>query len=134
MDASIFTGNGAAGINNMMEDLATFEMSRHHIRSWVDSKVEITFADGSKKPLTWEVVEKILAEEAKALSASGLPIETAQEVLWRGLQEYPEYISRISGDYVNPEFGRGLVIGDRVLRPLQNTGGQLTPGVTLFVE
>nr|BAC06572.1 malate synthase-isocitrate lyase [Euglena gracilis] len=120
-------GNGAAGINNMMEDLATFEMSRHHIRSWVDSKVEITFADGSKKPLTWEVVEKILAEEAKALSASGLPIETAQEVLWRGLQEYPEYISRISGDYVNPEFGRGLVIGDRVLRPLQNTGGQLTP-------
>eukprot|EP00668_Euglena_longa_P048490 GGOE01065558.1.p1 GENE.GGOE01065558.1~~GGOE01065558.1.p1 ORF type:complete len:1183 (-),score=278.76 GGOE01065558.1:245-3328(-) len=120
-------GNGAAGINNMMEDLATFEMSRHHIRSWVDSKVEVTFADGSKKALTWEVLEKIVAEEAQALNKSGLPIETAQEVLWRGLQEYPEYISRISGDYLNPEFGRGLVIGDRVLRPLHNTGGFLTP-------
>lgn len=120
-------GNGAAGINNMMEDLATFEMSRHQIRAWMDSQVDVTFADGSKKPVTWDALEKMVAEEKAALSSSGLPLDTAHEVLWRGLQEYPEYISRISGDYLNPEFGRGLVIGERVLRILQGSGGTYGP-------
>jgi malate synthase len=123
------SGNGAVGINNMMEDLATFEMSRHSIRSWIDSKVDITFADGSQKPLTMETLEKVLAEEVATLKAanSKLPYSDASEVLLRGLKENPEFISRISGEYLNPEFARGIVIGSRMLRVLSSKefGGHL---------
>ena len=49
-------GDGAVAINDMMEDLATFEMSRHHIRSWIDSGVDVTFQDGVR-PLGWDTLE-----------------------------------------------------------------------------
>jgi len=125
--AHYLQGNGAAGINNMMEDLATFELSRHQIRSWVDSQVDVTFSGGSVKPLTWDELERIVGEESKALAGSTLLVESAREVLWRGLKEAPEYISRISGDYLNPAYGRGLVLGSRILRVLNRDGASLSP-------
>ncbi|MBA3524649.1 MAG: malate synthase A [Geodermatophilaceae bacterium] len=52
-------GSGAVGINNMMEDAATAEISRSQVWQWLHNDVEL--ADGPT--VTRELVERIIDEE-----------------------------------------------------------------------
>jgi malate synthase len=56
-------GNGAVGINNLMEDAATAEISRSQIWQWVHNEVKLDTGD----PVTAELVERIVTEELAAI-------------------------------------------------------------------
>jgi malate synthase len=60
-------GSGAVGINNLMEDAATAEISRSQLWQWVHHGT--TLADGTV--VTAELVRQVLAQETAALE--GLP-------------------------------------------------------------
>ncbi|MGY1682738.1 malate synthase A [Geodermatophilus sp. SYSU D01176] len=57
-------GSGAVGINNLMEDAATAEISRSQVWQWLHNGVRL--ADG--ETVTRELVEQITDEEMKAIS------------------------------------------------------------------
>ena len=63
--ASWLGGVGAAPINNLMEDAATAEISRAQVWQWVRHGAGL--ADG--RPVTRELAQALVAEEAAALSA-----------------------------------------------------------------
>jgi malate synthase len=56
-------GNGAAGINNLMEDAATAEISRSQIWQWLNNEAQL--ASGEK--VTKELVTSVVDEEYAAL-------------------------------------------------------------------
>jgi len=59
-------GSGAVGINNLMEDAATAEISRSQVWQWLNNGVQL--ADGAK--VTHDLVERLIAEEMAAIEAS----------------------------------------------------------------
>jgi malate synthase len=64
--ASWLRGNGAAAINNLMEDAATAEISRSQIWQWVRHGAKLD--DG--RPVTAELVRQIEAEEQAKIRAA----------------------------------------------------------------
>ncbi|TDE01625.1 malate synthase A [Jiangella asiatica] len=56
-------GTGAVGINNLMEDAATAEISRSQVWQWLHTKVELS--DGQQ--VTRELVERVIDEECAAI-------------------------------------------------------------------
>ncbi|MFC7727806.1 malate synthase A [Nocardioides sp. GCM10028917] len=60
------SGNGAAGIDNLMEDAATAEISRSQVWQWVYN--EATLDTG--EVVTRELVERLVAEEHEALGGA----------------------------------------------------------------
>ena len=59
------SGNGAAAINNLMEDAATAEISRSQVWQWIYNGVALDTGD----TVTHELVERVVAEEYDALRA-----------------------------------------------------------------
>lgn len=57
------SGNGAAGIDNLMEDAATAEISRSQLWQWINSSAALS----SGEVVTRELVERIVEEEYDAL-------------------------------------------------------------------
>ena len=72
-------GNGAAAINNLMEDAATSEISRAQIWQWIhhDAKLD----DG--RPVTLELYEKLRDEELAELGASTGRVKEAAQLMDR---------------------------------------------------
>ena len=64
---SWLNGVGAAGINNLMEDAATAEISRGQIWQWIRHSAELD--DG--RPVTSELYESLRDEELESLGGSG---------------------------------------------------------------
>jgi len=62
-------GIGAVGIDNLMEDAATAEISRSQVWQWLHHRTPL--ADG--RPVTRDLVEQILDEEHQALTADAAP-------------------------------------------------------------
>ncbi len=61
--ASWLSGNGAAAIDNLMEDAATAEISRSQIWQWVHNGVRLETGE----PVTAELVRRLLAEDPTLL-------------------------------------------------------------------
>jgi malate synthase len=59
-------GSGAVGINNMMEDAATAEISRSQVWQWLHTSVELS----GGTTVTREMVEKVIEEEVAAIRES----------------------------------------------------------------
>src|SRR3954469_15605575 len=59
-------GNGAVGINNLMEDAATAQISRSQVWQWLNNGVKL--ADGQE--VTHELVERIVGEEMDSIRES----------------------------------------------------------------
>ena len=89
-------GRGAAGINNLMEDAATAEISRSQIWQWI--RHQATLEDG--RTVTRELVREILDEEMRRIHA-----EVGDEVWAKGrpdeTREVFEHVA-LSDDF--PEF------------------------------
>ena len=61
-------GQGAVGINNMMEDAATAEISRCQVWQWLHNDIELRDAEGGGGPkVTRELVERVIDEEVTAI-------------------------------------------------------------------
>src|SRR2546430_2398383 len=61
-------GTGAVGINNLMEDAATAEISRSQVWQWLHN--DVTLADSGQR-VTRELVERITDEEIGRLGGAG---------------------------------------------------------------
>jgi malate synthase len=59
-------GSGAVGINNLMEDAATAEISRSQVWQWLHNGVQLSGGE----PVTRELVERIIQEELDAIRAA----------------------------------------------------------------
>jgi malate synthase len=57
-------GSGAVGINNLMEDAATAEISRSQVWQWLHNDVELS----NGKTVTRELVEQLIEEEMQAIA------------------------------------------------------------------
>ncbi len=94
--ASWLAGNGAAAINNLMEDAATAEISRSQLWQWRTHGVPLD--DG--RPLTPERYEAIRAEELAELrpSAPDAPWDAASELLDELVlsDEYAEFLTLVA--------------------------------------
>lgn len=95
-------GRGAAGIDNLMEDLATAEISRSQLWQWVHHQVRLE--DGTV--VTAELVEALIAETAAALVAGGSPevlVAAAAELLRAGAlaEELPPFLSVLALDHLD---------------------------------
>ncbi len=60
---SWLAGNGAAGIDNLMEDAATAEISRSQVWQWINSSASLDTGE----EITQQLVERIVEEEYDAL-------------------------------------------------------------------
>lgn len=89
-------GFGAVGINNLMEDAATAEISRSQVWQWLHTG--ITLADGEK--VTDELVTRIIGEEMSEISKR-LDGDSLTSGRWMDAREMFEHMV-ISEDY--PEF------------------------------
>jgi malate synthase len=83
------SGNGAAGIDNLMEDAATAEISRSQVWQWVHNEARLDTGE----VVTRDLVERIVAEEAAALGdtvdddARRLFVECALD------DDYPDFLT-----------------------------------------
>lgn len=69
-------GNGAVGINNLMEDAATAEISRSQVWQWIHS--DITLDTG--ETVTRDLVERLVDEELDALPGGRQEFAEAREL------------------------------------------------------
>src|SRR5262245_19768348 len=81
--ASWLGGNGAAAINNLMEDAATAEISRSQVWQWIHNGVRT--AEGT--PVTEDLVRRIEDEELDRIRSSGAELEPARLAQARDLFE-----------------------------------------------
>jgi malate synthase len=85
--SSWLSGNGAAAIFNLMEDVATAEISRSQLWQWIHNRAKL--ADG--RPVTRELYETVKAEELARLGGPGVGrLEDAVAIL-DGLVEKEEF-------------------------------------------
>ncbi|HEY1621821.1 MAG TPA: malate synthase A, partial [Streptosporangiaceae bacterium] len=63
--ASWLAGSGAVAIFNLMEDAATAEIARSQVWQWLHN--DISLDDG--RPVTADLVERLIAEEVAAIDA-----------------------------------------------------------------
>jgi malate synthase len=95
------SGRGAAGINNVMEDAATAEISRSQIWQWIHHGV--TLADGRvvDRDLVLSLLEeelaRIRADVGEATWAAGYPDETRQVLEETALAtDLPEFLTLVA--------------------------------------
>jgi malate synthase len=88
-------GNGAAGIHNMMEDVATAEIARSQIWQWVHGRVRL--AGGTV--VTDEVVRAAIDDELAAIE-SELGAEAFAAGRWSQAREVFEQVA-LAGDFVD---------------------------------
>ncbi|MFL6003741.1 MAG: malate synthase A [Nocardioides sp.] len=91
------SGNGAAAINNLMEDAATAEISRSQVWQWIYNGTTLDTGD----TVTHELVERVVAEELEALRTEvGDAFAAGHWELARDLfvdsalaEEYPDFLT-----------------------------------------
>jgi malate synthase len=93
-------GNGAAAINNLMEDAATAEISRSQIWQWIHHNAKLT--DG--RPITRALYEQVRDEElAKLGGTSADRYEEAAEILDKLCEtdDFIEFLTLIAYRYLD---------------------------------
>ena len=99
-------GRGAAGINNLMEDAATAEISRSQIWQWIRHGVELE--DGTV--VTRDLVHRILDEEMERIRSEvgdrtwqeGAP-DTTREVFERVAlaDDFPDFLTTVAYEHID---------------------------------
>lgn len=93
-------GNGAAAINNLMEDAATAEISRSQIWQWIRHGAKLS--DG--RPVTRDLYRQIRDEELHKLGGPGAErYEESAELLDKLIltDEFIEFLTLIAYDYLD---------------------------------
>jgi malate synthase len=96
-------GNGAVGINNLMEDAATAEISRAQVWQWTHSdNPNAKLADG--RPLTLDLYRQLLPEELDKIKAAYGDAAFAAGKFDRARQLFDQLVTA-------PEFAEFLTLG-----------------------
>ncbi len=90
-------GNGAAAINNLMEDAATAEISRSQIWQWINtgSEAELASGEGTRR-VTRDWVEQLMEEEFLRMERhDGDRFDDAREVFAASAlaEEFPDFLT-----------------------------------------
>jgi malate synthase len=96
---SWLSGNGAAAIFNLMEDVATAEISRSQLWQWIRNNARLS--DG--RPVTQALYETIRGEEIARLGGSAIGrLGEAAEILdgLVGAEEFPEFLTLSAYKYL----------------------------------
>jgi malate synthase len=96
---SWLTGNGAAAIFNLMEDVATAEIARSQLWQWIHNGARL--ADG--RAVTRELYGSIRAEELERLGGPGAGrMREAAEILDRlvGSADFVEFLTLLAYQYL----------------------------------
>jgi malate synthase len=99
-------GRGAAGINNLMEDAATAEISRSQLWQWIRHAAQLDDGRTVTRELVAETLdaemERIRAEVGEETWERGRPRET-REVFERVTlgDDFPEFLTLIAYDYLD---------------------------------
>jgi malate synthase len=96
---SWLSGNGAAAIFNLMEDVATAEISRSQLWQWIHNKARLS--DG--RSVTQALYETIRGEEIARLGGSAIGrLGEAAEILdgLVGAEEFPEFLTLSAYKYL----------------------------------
>ena len=88
-------GTGAAGIDNLMEDVATAEISRSQIWQWVNHRV-VTDELGE---ITADLVRRLTEEEVASLDVSPEAVEVFLDVALN--PDFPEFLTLVAYDHVD---------------------------------
>ena len=88
-------GTGAAGIDNLMEDVATAEISRSQIWQWVNHGV-VTDELGE---ITADLVRRLTEEEVASLDVSPEAVEVFLDVALN--PDFPEFLTLVAYDHVD---------------------------------
>lgn len=90
-------GSGCVPIYNLMEDAATAEICRAQVWQWVRHGAKLS--DG--RPVTQEMVRKIIAEQKKKLSGGRMEAAAKmyEEMMTSG--EFPEFLTLVAYDYID---------------------------------
>ena len=108
------SGNGAAAIDNLMEDAATAEISRSQVWQWVFNAATLDTGE----TVTRELVERLVEEEYAALEAAAddtehlaearrLFVETALDTDYPDFLTLPAYRSVLVSERLTPVVPRG---------------------------
>ena len=98
--SSWLSGNGAAAIYNLMEDVATAEIARSQLWQWIHNGAK--FPDGT--PVTLDSYRKERDAEMARLSGPGAPrLAEAREILDSLVEsrEFPEFLTLTSYRYID---------------------------------
>ena len=130
------SGNGAVALNNLMEDLATSEISVHQIKQWYNTNTEIS-GDEENFILNQETFEKILNEEFKEmLKNNQVPYASqhyhnAKEILKEYVYGDYHFLPEVANKYLQNENGyTGFKFDTDTLSRLAGSK-QFTSGVDL---
>ena len=91
---SWLSGTGAAGINNMMEDAATAEISRSQIWQWIHNEIELD----NGQTVTPDYVRTVIDEELATIREA-VGEETFEKGRWQDARDVFESVA-LSDDYV----------------------------------
>lgn len=94
--ASWLAGNGAAAIDNLMEDAATAEISRSQIWQWLRHRAVLD--DG--RAVTPELVRQIIDEETAGLTGASEAREIFERVSLS--DDFPEFLTLIAYERLEP--------------------------------
>jgi malate synthase len=96
--ASWLAGNGAAAINNLMEDAATAEISRSQIWQWIHNGVKLP----SGEPITADLVVRLEDEELASLGA-GPRFEEARKLFERVAlsDDFPDFLTTVAYESID---------------------------------
>jgi len=91
-------GNGAAAINNLMEDAATAEISRSQIWQWIHNGVQLP----SGEPVTAALVSRLEDEELAAIPSPGR-FEQARELFERVAlaDDFPDFLTTVAYESID---------------------------------
>ena len=92
---SWLSGVGAAGIDNLMEDVATAEISRSQIWQWVNHGV----GTPELGPIDADLVRRITAEEVEGLDVDPLAVDVFLDVALN--PDFVEFLTLVAYDHID---------------------------------
>ena len=125
------SGNGAVAINNMMEDLATSEISIFQIKQWLRNEQLVTTENHSQFTLTKASVIHSIDSEYDSLlkdpTINNSHLKDAKEILMEYLNnDSYHFLPEVAGKYLNKDTYTGVQFSDKDINMLQGSRKYMT--------
>ena len=125
------SGNGAVAINNLMEDLATAEISIHQIKQWYNNNIIIN-GNNTSFPIR-QSLDKILDEEyeymlnTNEVKYASDKFSIAKKVMLDYIYNDYHFLPQVANKYLqNINYFEGIQFGNDVLNKLRGPNSHLT--------
>ena len=126
-------GNGAVALNNLMEDLATSEISVFQLKQWVSNKQNLNTIESSNLELDENIFIELLEKEYLKMVKSNQVeyafrhYETAKDILREYVLEENNFLPDVATKYLNIDNGfKGAKWSEAEINKLSGSKGYLT--------